>query len=84
MLREIFSHVTGSAVIGYFDSSDIVEDLSLEGYSIDAWGQFQASADSLRGYRTSFILPCFISIDLANFPVFISAMPVSMQSILQS
>jgi len=39
-------------VIGIFDADDVAveEDTApIEGYSIDAWGQFQAAADSLRG-----------------------------------
>lgn len=41
-----------TVVIGIFDADDVaVEDEAapVEGYSIDAWGQFQAAADSLRG-----------------------------------
>ena len=37
-----------SIVLGIFESSDITEN-SVDSYSMDAWGQFQAAADSLRG-----------------------------------
>ena len=34
-----------------FREDDVNEDFTdVEGYSISAWGQFQAAADSLRGY----------------------------------
>lgn len=38
-----------TAILGFFDSSDVHDDNS-DTYSIDAWGQFQAAADSLRGW----------------------------------
>jgi hypothetical protein len=41
-----------TVVFGLFNTNDIVDD-SFEGYSIDSWGQFQAAADSLRGYIKS-------------------------------
>ena len=38
-------------VVGLFQSSDFAEDTAVtEGYSLEPWGQFQASADALRGY----------------------------------
>jgi hypothetical protein len=39
-----------TVVLGFFSAEEMVEDDSAEGYSINAWGQFQAAADSLRGY----------------------------------
>lgn len=42
-----------AVIFGMFSEDDIDEDSAeSEGYGIDAWGQFQASADSLRGHAT--------------------------------
>lgn len=38
-----------TVVLGFFAKEDIVDD-GADAYSIDPWGQFQAAADSLRGY----------------------------------
>jgi hypothetical protein len=38
-----------TVIFSVFNEADMVEDTSAEGYSIDAWGQYQAAADSLRG-----------------------------------
>ncbi|KAJ1430041.1 hypothetical protein B484DRAFT_449113 [Ochromonadaceae sp. CCMP2298] len=39
-----------TVIFSVFNEADMVEDTSAEGYSIDAWGQYQAAADSLRGH----------------------------------
>lgn len=44
---------TSQAVLfGLFSAQDVLDEggEAFEGYSIDAWGQYQAAADSLRGY----------------------------------
>ena len=38
-----------TVVLGFFAEEDITDDGG-DAYSIDPWGQFQAAADSLRGY----------------------------------
>lgn len=37
-----------TVLFGLFNEED-VQDETFEGYSIDAWGQYQAAGDSLRG-----------------------------------
>lgn len=48
-IREIVLNNLNTIVFSLFNEEDLVEDESTEGYSIDAWGQYQAAADSLRG-----------------------------------
>lgn len=38
-----------TVVLGFFAEEDITDDGG-DAYSIDPWGQFQAAADSLRGW----------------------------------
>lgn len=49
-MQRILGSGLDTVVLGLFSEEDIVsEDATFEGYSFDAWGQFQAAADSLRG-----------------------------------
>ena len=38
-----------AVVLGFFPTAEVSDEGS-DGYSMDAWGQYQAAADSLRGY----------------------------------
>ncbi len=40
--------ISKTAIFGFFEEEDMIDDTT-EGYAIDAWGQFLAAADSLRG-----------------------------------
>lgn len=48
-MAETFQSDKNTIIFGFFPEEDLLEDGTMEGYSIDAWGQFQAAADSLRG-----------------------------------
>ena len=52
----MLSENLNSVVFGLMNIDDTAgsADEAIEGYSIDPWGQFQAAADSLRGYRKEF------------------------------
>jgi thiol-disulfide isomerase/thioredoxin len=39
-------------VLGFFSENDISEDEGLETFSVTSWGQYQASADTLRGHAS--------------------------------
>ena len=51
-MKAVLSENLNSVVFGLMnvDESNASADEAIEGYSIDPWGQFQAAADSLRGY----------------------------------
>lgn len=48
-IGEIMQNNLNTIIFSLFNEEDLVDDESTEGYSIDAWGQYQAAADSLRG-----------------------------------
>lgn len=48
-IGEVMKNNLHTIIFSLFNEEDLVEDESTEGYSIDAWGQYQAAADSLRG-----------------------------------
>jgi hypothetical protein len=48
-MRSVLSHRENTVIFSLFNEEDLVEEDSMEGYSISAWGQYQASADALRG-----------------------------------
>jgi len=48
-MHEIVAHNQNTVIFSLFNEEDLFDDNSTEGYSIDAWGQYQAAADSLRG-----------------------------------
>lgn len=43
-------------IFGIIDEPETMDDHPMDGYSIDAWGQFHAAADSLRGHAVFFII----------------------------
>ncbi len=47
-MKTLLENNMGTVLFGLFNSEDVSEE-SFEGYTIDAWGQYQAAADSLRG-----------------------------------
>jgi hypothetical protein len=49
-MRRILSQRENTVIFSLFNEEDLLEEDSMEGYSISAWGQYQASADALRGY----------------------------------
>jgi hypothetical protein len=49
-MRRVLSHRENTVIFSLFNEEDLLEEDSMEGYSISAWGQYQASADALRGY----------------------------------
>ena len=48
-IHQIVSNNQNTVIFSLFNEEDIVDDDNMDGYSIDAWGQYQAAADSLRG-----------------------------------
>ncbi len=48
-MKALLENNQNTILFGLFNEEDVVDE-SFEGYSIDAWGQYQAAADSLRGY----------------------------------
>jgi hypothetical protein len=48
-MRQALSGSLRTVVFSLFNEEDLREEDSAEGYSISAWGQYQAAADSLRG-----------------------------------
>jgi hypothetical protein len=48
-MRQALSGSPHTVVFSLFNEEDLREEESAEGYSISAWGQYQAAADSLRG-----------------------------------
>eukprot|EP01041_Mallomonas_annulata_P005217 gene5217-10441_t len=60
-------------VLGFFGSSDVTDD-STDMYSMDAWGQFQAAADSLRGHAQFYMISSLeamkaFSVDITTTPI---------------
>ena len=49
-MRQILSENTNTVLFGIFNNEELQEQDPEDGYSISAWGQFQASADALRWY----------------------------------
>lgn len=48
-MRRTLSSNLNTVIFSLFNDADLEEEDSTEGYSISAWGQYQAAADSLRG-----------------------------------
>jgi len=48
-LKESLLKNNKPVVLGFFDETSISSDDDGEGYGMDAWGQFGAAADALRG-----------------------------------
>ena len=45
-----------SSLLGFFNKENINIDDGIDTYSLDAWGQFQASADTLRGHASLYCI----------------------------
>lgn len=54
-IRKPLKNRSNTIVIGFFGSADVTEDVA-EMYSMDSWGQFQATADALRGHASFFVI----------------------------
>eukprot|EP01038_Epipyxis_sp_PR26KG_P004202 gene4202-5975_t len=54
-LGQVLGRNLNSVILGIFNEDEMSEDV-IEGYSMDAWGQFQATADSLRGHASFFLV----------------------------
>lgn len=48
-MRRTLSNTQQPVIFSLFPEVDLQEEDSAEGYSISTWGQYQASADALRG-----------------------------------
>ena len=51
-LKELLAKTHNSIVLGFFAPDDVVNNDEADSYSIDAYGQFQSTADALRGHAT--------------------------------
>ena len=49
-MKKTLQGQVSTAVIGFFSAEDLVDEEVGESYSVKPWGQFQAAADSMRGY----------------------------------
>ena len=48
-IKNLLQKETKTVILGFFNPDDVIEDEGLETFSITAWGQFQATADIMRG-----------------------------------
>ena len=60
--------------IGFFNKESIHIDDGIDSYSLDAWGQFQASADTLRGHASLYCISDELIFE--SFGIDSSAIPV--------
>lgn len=48
-LKSTLERETKTVVLGFFREEDIIEDEDIESFSISSWGQYLATADTMRG-----------------------------------
>jgi hypothetical protein len=48
-MKALLTDNQNTILFGLFNEEEVQYDETFEGYSIDAWGQYQAAGDSLRG-----------------------------------